>query len=111
MKRTTTTSRSSGRPLQFFFSRPRRWTTYVKPPRARSSVISVRQALRGLAALAALQLSTPAAFAAGNQLDTSHIQGTVTSGQVTANQTNATTTDVLQGTTRASADLTRLTVP
>ena len=63
MKGTSTTTRSSGRTLQFSFYRSRRVTTYVKPPHLRRSVIGVKQALRGLAALAALQFAAPPVFA------------------------------------------------
>jgi filamentous hemagglutinin family protein len=55
-----TITRSTSRTAQL--SRSSRGT-YVKPPRMRHSVFVVKQALRGLAAVTALQLATPAAFA------------------------------------------------
>jgi len=94
MKRTITTTRSSGRTLQFSFSRPRRVTTYVKPPHLRRSVIGVKQALRGLAALTALQFATPAAFA----LPTG---GEVVAGSATISQPSAQTMQINQGSQKA----------
>src|SRR5262245_35758835 len=64
MSKSEMATRSAYRTLKFSFSRPRRVTTYVKPPHLRRSVISVKQALSGLAVLAALQLNPPPAKAA-----------------------------------------------
>src|SRR3954463_14152667 len=68
--------------------------TYVKPPRMRHSVLVVNQALRGLAAFAALQFTAPAfALPTGEQL----ISGNAT---VARNSTN-TVMDINQTTSRA----------
>src|SRR5262245_21515613 len=112
MRRTRITTRSWGRTLQFSFSRPRRVTTYVRPPHLRRSVIGVKQALAGLAAVAALQFAHPPALAAGPQ-----IEGTVTSGQLgygnlaPITRPDATTANVNQATPKVVMDLTTLVVP
>ena len=51
MSKSEMATRSAYRTLKFSFSRRRRVTTYVKPPRMRPSVIGVKQALSGLAFL------------------------------------------------------------
>ena len=98
-----TITRSTNRTAQL--SRSGRGT-YVKPPRLRHSVFVVKQAMRGLAAFAAFQLSTPAALAGAT------IEGTVTYGQLNSiTQPNATTTNLNQGSKTLGMDLTVLDVP
>src|SRR5678816_4110079 len=80
--------------------------TYVKPPRMRHTVLVVKQAMRGLAALTAFHLAAPLAFAGAT------IEGTVTYGQLNSiTQPNATTTNLNQGSKTLSMDLTVLDVP
>jgi hypothetical protein len=98
-----TTNRSSGRTAQI--SRSGRGT-YVKPPRMRHSVFVVRQALRGVAAFAAFQLSAPAALAGAT------IEGTVTYGTLNGiTQPTPTITNLNQGSKTLGMDLTVLEVP
>src|SRR6185503_14741475 len=67
--------------------------TYVKPPRMRRSVVVVKQAMRGIAALATLQFAAPA-FA----LPTG---GEVVAGSASISQTNAQTMQINQGSQKA----------
>ena len=67
--------------------------TYVKPPRMRHSVVVVKQALRGIAALATLQFAAPA-FA----LPTG---GEVVAGSASISQTNAQTMQINQSSQKA----------
>src|SRR4029077_19097088 len=98
-----TITRSTNRTAQL--SRSGRGT-YVKPPRMRHSVFVVRQALRGVAAFAAFQLSAPAALAGAT------IEGTVTSGKLNSiTQPTPNTTNLNQGSKTLSMDLTVLDVP
>src|SRR5262245_51203441 len=94
MSKSEMATRSAYRTLKFSFSRPRRVTTYVKPPHLRRSVLSVKQALTGLAALAALQLNPPPVTAA----DTLPTGANVIGGAPVAvvSQPNATTMRVDQ---------------
>jgi len=94
MSKSEMATRSAYRTLKFSFSKPRRVTTYVKPPRMRASMIGVRQALRGLAAIAAFQFASPAALALPTD-------GVVVSGTATITLPNGTTMQINQSTPKA----------
>ena len=96
-----TITRSSSRTAQI--SRSGRGT-YVKPPRMRHSVFVVRQALRGLAAFAALQLAAPAA--SRFQQASSWSVGNATVSRNSAN----TVMDITQTTSKAGLNWTSFSI-